>query len=179
MTTRTMIFKGCANQKFQDPVASENLKSLISTLLSQSSLKSFYNATSGDSQAAVTGLYQCRGDLTVDQCSACVAKAPGIASKVCGDTIAARVQLSGCCLRYEIAGFQQVPDTELIFKVCGSKKASGGDFDERRDAALGTVSTGVGNGSGGFYTGSYRNVYVLGQCEGELGNRECVKSGVE
>ncbi|XP_031281050.1 plasmodesmata-located protein 1-like [Pistacia vera] len=182
-TTTTLIFKGCASQKFQDSsqVYSQNLKTLLSSLVSQSSQQTFATTTSGDGQNAIMGLYQCRGDLAVTECNTCVSKISDMVDKLCGKSIAARIQLSGCYLRYEIIGFKQVSETELIYKVCGSTQASGTGFENKRDMAFSVLTNGVKN-SGSFYTGKYEEVYVLGQCEGDLASNDCgdcVKSAVE
>ncbi|KAJ8899306.1 hypothetical protein K2173_018280 [Erythroxylum novogranatense] len=179
-----LVYKGCANQNFQDPsgVYSQNLKNLFDTLVSQSSQKGFSTSTSGDSQASITGLYQCRGDLTTAQCYTCVSKIPETVEKLCGKVIAARVQLSGCYLKYEVIGFKQASETDLLYKVCGSTQASGTEFEQRRDSAFNAVVSGVQSGNGSFYTGAYESVFVLGQCEGDLSRSDCgncVKSAVE
>jgi hypothetical protein len=172
----TLVFKGCADQKFQDPsgIYAQNLRNLLNSLVSQSSQKIYFTATSGDGQNVITGLYQCRGDLSNNPCHACVSKVPDLIDKLCGKVVAARVQLSGCYLKYEVAGFKQVSGTELLYKVCGSTKASGTGFEDRRDAAFETMVDGVKNGSNGlFYTGEYQSVFVLGQCEGDLSSGDC------
>lgn len=101
-----------------------------------------------------------------------------MADKLCGRAIAARIQLSGCYLRYEVVGFKQVSDTELLYKACGSRQASANGFEQKRDTAFGMVESGIksdGAEAGGlFYTGSYESVYVLGQCEGDLSGDSCV-----
>ena len=168
----TLVFKGCADQKFQDP-SGVYLQNLMSTLVSQSSQKTFSNTTSGQDPNAIMGLYQCRGDLTTSQCYSCVSKIPEISDKLCGKAVAARVQLSGCYLRYEIVGFKQVPETEFLYKVCGTSQASGTDFESRRDTAFNMTEDGVKSGSSLFYTGDYQSVYVLGQCEGDLATSDC------
>ncbi|CAL0310403.1 unnamed protein product [Lupinus luteus] len=174
--TTTLIFKGCADQKLPDPSGtfSHTLNSLFSSLLSQASLKNFAATTSGDG-ASVTGLYQCRGDLSNSDCYNCVSKITQMVGKLCdADVAAVRVQLSGCYLRYEMFGFKQVPQTQLLYKVCGSRKVNNGvEFEEKRDSAFGMVENGVKSGSNMFYTGSYQSLYVLGQCEGDLGNDDC------
>ncbi|XP_050208351.1 plasmodesmata-located protein 1 [Mercurialis annua] len=175
------IFKGCAKQNFQDPtgIYSQNLKNLLQSLVSQSSQKNFASTTSGDGQNAIMGLYQCRGDLSTAQCYTCVTKILDMMKKLCGEVIALRVQLSGCYLKYEIVGFKQESGTELLFKVCGSTRASGAGFDELRDSGLAAMVSGVKNG---FYTGDYQRVFVLGQCESDLSSGDCgscLKSGVE
>ncbi|XP_002526550.2 plasmodesmata-located protein 1 [Ricinus communis] len=176
-----LIFKGCARQKFQDPsgIYSQNLNNLLQSLVSQSSQKSFSSTTSGDGQNAIAGLYQCRGDLTTAQCYTCVSKIPEMVKKNCGEVIAVRIQLSGCYLRYEISGFKQASETELLYKICGSTQASGTGFEEMRNSALDAMIDGVKNG---FYTGNYQTVFVLGQCEGDLSSGDCgncLKSAVE
>ncbi|KAI3741988.1 hypothetical protein L1987_59667 [Smallanthus sonchifolius] len=172
-----LIYKGCANQNLQNPIASENLKSLYTALVSQSSTTNFYKTTSGgndQSTTSITGLYQCRSDLSNTDCNACVKKLPDTIQRVCNrDTIAARAQLVGCYMRYEVVGFQQVPATELLYKQCSSRQVSGSGFDERLEAALSLIPKGVSNGKG-YYAGVYQLVYVLGQCEGDLGGGECV-----
>ncbi|XP_071715590.1 plasmodesmata-located protein 3-like [Rutidosis leptorrhynchoides] len=174
----SLVYKGCANQKFQDPsgISSQNLQSLYSNLITQSSSSNFYNQTVGNDQlpTSVTGLYQCRGDLTGQDCATCVKKIPDVINKVCGgDTIAARVQLNGCYLKYEVVGFPPDSTTELLYKQCGSNRASGSGFDTRLESAFGQIEKGVGNGKG-YYSGVYESVYVLGQCEGDLGSSDCV-----
>ncbi|XP_059432861.1 plasmodesmata-located protein 1-like [Corylus avellana] len=184
-----LVYKGCADQKFQDStgIYSQNLKTLLSSLVSQSSQKPFSNATSGGGQNDILGLYQCRGDLTVSDCNNCVSKVSAMADNLCGKAIAARIQLYGCYLRYEVVGFKQVSDTELLYKACGPTQSSENGFEQKRDTAFDMVESGVksdgGGASGGlFYTGSYESVYVLGQCEGDLGTDscvDCVKSAAE
>ncbi|XP_010494393.1 PREDICTED: cysteine-rich repeat secretory protein 56-like [Camelina sativa] len=198
---KNLIFKGCANQRYPDPtgVFSQNLKSLFASLVSQSAQSSFASTTSGtDNATAVIDVFQCRGDLHAPQCSDCVSKIPKLVSKLCGGggddgnvVVAARVQLAGCYIRYEISGFRQTSGTEMLFRLCGKKQSSDPGFSGKRDTAFGMAENGVktggisgsgGGSGGGFYAGQYESVYVLGQCEGSLGNSdcgECVKDGFE
>lgn len=174
-----LIYKGCANQKFQDPsgISSQNLKSLYTTLISQSSLTNFHNASIGNDQltTSITGRYQCRGDLSNSNCNVCVKKIPQTIENVCGgDTIAARVQLEGCYLVYEVVGFPATKSDEVLYKQCGTGQASGSGFDTRLESAVGEIEKGVGNGKG-YYSGVFQSVNVLGQCEGDLSNDECEK----
>ncbi|XP_071938080.1 plasmodesmata-located protein 3-like isoform X1 [Coffea arabica] len=171
----SLVYKGCADQKFQDPTGdySRSLENLLDTLTSRSSSTKFYKATSGQGQSAITGLFQCRGDLSSNDCNNCVKRTPDVSRRLCGNAIAVRVQLGGCYLRYEASGFRQVSATELLFKICGSTQASGSGFQDRLDAALGEIGKGVGSSGNGFYTGGYQSVYVLGQCEGDLASGDC------
>lgn len=174
-----LVFKGCSEQKFQDPSEqySKTLNTLFDSLISQSKNTSFSSTTtpsdSSDQSAAMYGLYQCRGDLTTSDCYTCVSSLPSMATKLCKKSMAARIQVTGCYLRYEIVGFKQVSDTEFLYKTCGSKQVSGTEFEGKRDDAFDLVEKGVENGNG-FFTGSVESVfYVLGQCEGDLGSGDC------
>ncbi|XP_022893185.1 cysteine-rich repeat secretory protein 3-like [Olea europaea var. sylvestris] len=171
-----LVYKGCANQDFQDfnGIYKQTLQNLFDTLISQASTAKFYKTTAGDGPSAINGLFQCRGDLSNFDCVNCVKKAPEMSEKLCGHSIASRIQLNGCYLRYEIAGFRQVSATELLYKVCGSTQASGAGFDDRLNSALGEIVKGVGSGNSGYYAGGYESVYVLGQCEGDLSSGDCV-----
>ncbi|KAL2321088.1 hypothetical protein Fmac_030057 [Flemingia macrophylla] len=168
-----LIYKGCSDQKLQDPSL---LKPLLASLVSDSSQKPFAAAT----QNAITAAYQCRGDLSNADCRACVAKIPAMLPALCGaDVAAARVQLAACYLRYQAVGFGQAPATQLLYKACGSRTAAdAAGFEAKREAAFQMAE----NGGGLFYTGSYQSLYVLAQCEGSLGNADCgdcVRSAAE
>lgn len=58
---------------------------------------------------------------------------------------------------------------------------AGTGFEERRDTAFSVLENGVVSGHG-FYTTSYQAMYVLAQCEGDVGDSDCgdcVKSAVQ
>uniref|UniRef100_A0A7N0T7C6 Gnk2-homologous domain-containing protein n=1 Tax=Kalanchoe fedtschenkoi TaxID=63787 RepID=A0A7N0T7C6_KALFE len=165
------VYKGCAQQSFPDPsdAYTATVTSLFNTLIPQSLNTSFASATAGQGPAAISGLYQCRGDLKPTDCHDCVARLPALSAKFCGKAVAARVQLAGCYSQYEVAGFKQVADTEFLYKVCGSgHKGAGSEFEGWREAVFGMVEKGVVE-NGGFYAG----VYALGQCQGDLASDAC------
>ncbi|KAG6668542.1 plasmodesmata-located protein 2-like isoform X2 [Carya illinoinensis] len=178
-----LVYKGCAKQAFSDPtgVYSQALSALFGSLVSQSTKARFFKTTSGSGQTTISGLFQCRGDLSNADCYNCVGKLPQMADSLCGKAIAARVQLYGCYVLYEVSGFTQVSGMELLYKTCGTTNVAGSGFEERRDAALQVLETGVVSGHG-FYTTNYEAVYLLAQCEGDLGDSDCgdcVKSAVQ
>lgn len=61
---------------------------------------------------------------------------------------------------------------ELLFKTCGKNNVAGTGFEQRRDTAFGVMQNGVVQGHG-FYATTYESVYVLGQCEGDIGDSDC------
>ncbi|KAJ6897604.1 hypothetical protein NC652_024411 [Populus alba x Populus x berolinensis] len=170
----TLIYKGCAKQAFQDPngVYSQAISALFGSLVSQSTKTKFFKTTAGTGQTTITGLFQCRGDLSNTDCYNCVSKLPILTDKLCGKTIAARIQLYGCYILYEVAGFAQISGMEMLYKTCGAKNIAGSGFEERRDTALSVMQNGVVSGHG-FYATNYQSVYVLGQCEGDVGDSDC------
>ncbi|XP_020586405.1 cysteine-rich repeat secretory protein 3-like isoform X2 [Phalaenopsis equestris] len=168
-----LIYKGCANQQFSGGGAASSqqaLSSLSSTLMSQSSTARFFRTTSSDQ--SIFALFQCRGDLSSADCSSCVAKAVSLWSILCGDTVAARVQLAGCYALYEIVGFPPVSGTQMLYKTCGSGNGGGEEFEEKRDTALSSLRSGVAAG-GGFDATTYQSVYAMAQCQGDLSSADC------
>ncbi|KAF9604845.1 hypothetical protein IFM89_010520 [Coptis chinensis] len=182
-----LVYKGCANQTFSDPTYTQTLQALFDSLLAQSSKNKFFKTTSsGGSQGTISGLFQCRGDLSNNDCYNCVAKIPQMVTQLCGNTVAGRIQLMGCYGLYEISGFPQVSGYQMLFKTCGKSQISGSGFEERRDTAFSTMENGIlssgNNNNGGFFATSYESVYVLGQCEGDLSSGDCgdcVKAAVQ
>ncbi|KAL6516203.1 hypothetical protein OROGR_019508 [Orobanche gracilis] len=172
--TRDLVFKGCSSQSLtHNDVYKKTLNTLLDALVSKSSSANFSRSSSGyGSLLVIDGTFQCRGDLSNKDCHRCVRKTPKLARKICGQAIAARVQLSGCYLRYESSGFPQRSGTDFLYNVCGSNRVDGDGFDGIFSPALGEMANGVGNL--GFYEGVYWSVYMLGQCEGDLSGGDCV-----
>ncbi|TYJ20209.1 hypothetical protein E1A91_A09G247400v1 [Gossypium mustelinum] len=183
-----LVYKGCAKQAFTDPggVYSQALSALFQTLLSQSMKVKFYKTTTGTAQTTINGLFQCRGDLSNSDCYNCVSKLPTLSDKLCGsNTIASRIQLVGCYMLYEVSGFPQISGMEMLYKTCGGGGGGNGGggvgFEEKRDTAFSVLENGVVNNHG-FFTTNYQSIYVLGQCEGDIGDSdcgECIKNAVQ
>lgn len=168
-----LIYKGCANQSFPGGVAPPSVAALSAALSAQSASAKFYKTSSSTASSnSVFGLFQCRGDLSASDCSACVSRAMSSWPGVCGASVAARVQLAGCLALYEVSGFPQVSGIQMLFKTCGTGGA-GGDFEMRRDTAFAALEGGVATSSGGFVATSYQAVYAMAQCEGDLSTGDC------
>uniref|UniRef100_A0A0E0CUZ7 Gnk2-homologous domain-containing protein n=1 Tax=Oryza meridionalis TaxID=40149 RepID=A0A0E0CUZ7_9ORYZ len=170
-----LVYKGCSNQSFPGGAVPPTVAALSSSLLAQSASAKFYKTSSSSSASStsVFGLFQCRGDLSGSDCAACVSRAMSSWSEVCGASVAARVQLTGCLALYEISGFPQVSGTQMLFKTCGTGGGGGTDFEMRRDTAFAQMEASVGGGNGGFYATSYQQVYAMAQCEGDLSSGDC------
>ncbi|PHT47920.1 Cysteine-rich repeat secretory protein 11 [Capsicum baccatum] len=68
----------------------------------------------------------CRGDLSNVAFYKCVSGLPILIDKLCGSKpVAARIQLFGCYMLYEDAGFPQISGMEILLKTCNEKNAPG------------------------------------------------------
>ncbi|MQL95621.1 hypothetical protein Taro_028282 [Colocasia esculenta] len=176
-----LVYKGCATQAFPGGSQQAALSALASALTTQSTSSKFYKTTvsAAGGQPSLFGLFQCRGDLSVSDCAACVGRLPTMWDRLCGGAVAGRVQLNGCYGLYEISGFPQVSGTKMLYKVCGG--SGGGDgFEEKRDTAFANLESVMASGSGGgFYATSFGDVYVMAQCEGDLSVADCAECVTE
>ncbi|KAK9291441.1 hypothetical protein L1049_019389 [Liquidambar formosana] len=178
----SLVYKTCANQIFTTQSGdsyAQTLSSLFQALISQSSNSKFFKTTAGDEQTAMSGLFQCRGDISDGDCRDCVGTISEIANNLCGETVAARIQLFGCYMQYEYETDESSsPDNsgspELLYKTCGESMATAepSGFGEMMAAAFAAVESGVVSNNG-FYRVEYEKVVVLAQCGGDLGGCDC------
>ncbi|XP_010264203.1 PREDICTED: cysteine-rich repeat secretory protein 15-like [Nelumbo nucifera] len=174
INAHTFIYGGCSPDKYQPSSPFEaNLNSLLSSIAmsaSQSAYNSFTvaNGTSMPADAAVYGLYQCRGDLKTSDCSWCVQNAVSQMSLVCPYSIAASLQLEGCFLRYDNANFLGKLDMALVYKKCSRDTSNDVEFFKRRDDVLADLQ-----GANGFRVSSLGSVEGFAQCLGDLSSADC------
>ena len=77
-----------------------NINRLFSNLSEQSSVRKFYNVTAGATPNRVYGLYQCREDLSPENCKVCIQDASQRIVQVCPLFGEAIVWYYECMLRY-------------------------------------------------------------------------------
>ncbi|KAG2696693.1 hypothetical protein I3843_07G069900 [Carya illinoinensis] len=182
----TLVYKNCASQTFTDPTKSytQTLSAFFHELLAHSSQSKFFKAVEIYNEMAISGLFQCRGDINDEECYDCVNALSQISNSLCSQSMAARVQLLGCYTHYEADGFHQTSTskTNFLFKNCGKPDDEVAvSFAEIRDTAFAAMESGVVSGNG-FYSSSYDKVQVMAQCEGDLRDcdcGECVSSAVQ
>ncbi|XP_074267444.1 antimicrobial ginkbilobin-2-like protein [Silene latifolia] len=78
----------------------DNLNLVFDTLISKASSTKFYNVTFGENKYDVYGIFQCRYDVSLDVCSACVKDASLKIKEVCPLSTSAIVWYDECMLRY-------------------------------------------------------------------------------
>ncbi|CAL1382587.1 unnamed protein product [Linum trigynum] len=185
----SLVYTKCANQSFTGATEAyhRTLSALYQQLLTESYRSKFFKSTAGDENLGISGLFQCRGDLGNDDCQHCVGGLPETLGSRCGQAVAARVQLSGCYLRYETDGFPEHElwpseggggrsddyESELLHEKCSSKSDNSSDFKTAREAAFAAVEAQLAKAEVGFCEKEIEHVQVVAQCEGGLGACDC------
>lgn len=168
------IYAGCSQERYQpnSPFQS-NLNSLLTSIASSSSQASYNsfaigNDSSSTQEAAIFGLYQCRGDLKTSDCTRCIESAVNQIVLVCPYTYGGSLQLEGCLVRYEHVNFLGKLDTSVRYKKCGKSMSNDVEFFRRRDDVLGDLQTAIE-----FKVSSSGSVEGLAQCVGDIGSADC------
>ncbi|QCD98462.1 plasmodesmata-located protein 7 [Vigna unguiculata] len=166
------LYGGCTQQRYASNSPYEsNLNSLLTSLVNSATYSSFNKLTVvGSSQSDVVhGLYQCRGDLAMPDCAACVTRAVARAGQLCPAACGGVVQLDGCFVKYDNSTFLGVEDKTVVLKRCGPSMGLGSGTTGERDAVLGGLAS-----SGGFFrVGGSGEVKGVAQCCGDLSFAEC------
>ncbi|KAK4755506.1 hypothetical protein SAY87_009263 [Trapa incisa] len=184
----TLVYKNCANETFSDESAAassyqKTLDSMFNQLLSHSSQSKFFRITAGNTHGRISGLYQCREDITNQDCHVCVTKLPYISSTLCNRAKAAEIQLSGCSLRYKINSLSlqtkdQLPAGTIKYdaerKDCSRERVDMDRFDELRDSAFVELESQVFVRHGRC-TVQREMLRAMAQCEGVMGEQECIE----
>ncbi|KAI9118018.1 hypothetical protein K1719_010350 [Acacia pycnantha] len=171
-STDSFLYGGCTQQQFTTNSAYEsNLDSLLTSLVNSATYSAYNNFTILGSSApdVVYGLYQCRGDLSMPDCAACVAHAVTRAGVLCEQRCGGAVQLEGCYVKYDNATFLGVEDKTVVLKKCGPSVGYNSDAMASRDAVL----TGLAGSGGPFRVGGSGKVRGMAQCTGDLSFAEC------
>lgn len=168
------MYGGCSQEKFQPNSAFEtNFNSLVSSIVTSSS-HSLYNIfalgndTSISSESAIYGLYQCRGDQKIIDCSKCIESVVNQIGLICPYAYGATLQLDTCLVRYEHFDFLGTLDTSLSFKKCSKSVSNDVEFFRRRDDVLADLQRAVG-----FRVSTSGLVEGLAQCLGDLSTSDC------
>ncbi|WOL05659.1 cysteine-rich repeat secretory protein 15-like isoform X1 [Canna indica] len=168
------IYAGCSPAKY-DPITpfQTNLDSLLTSIVTGAALSSYNNYSAGDTALlppglAVYGLFQCRPDLSIPDCAACVKAAVSQLDQVCPQSFAASLQLGGCFVRYSNEDFVGRPDTATVYQKCSDSTSDDGRFVQQREDVL-----------AGLQSAACYRVSVSGtvqgdvQCLGDLSVADC------
>lgn len=163
-------------------VYDQNLNQLFTTFSSQSSIRKFYNSTIGSTPNQVYGLYQCREDLNLDLCKACIQAATRKIVQVCPFYGEAIVWYDECMLRYAnrtIFSVYEISPRGFLWQQQNMSKDV--QFIQvLLDTINGVINEATRNSSsvGHFGTGDKNftlldRVYCLAQCTPDIDNFGC------
>ncbi|XP_010267806.1 PREDICTED: putative receptor-like protein kinase At4g00960 isoform X2 [Nelumbo nucifera] len=184
--TPTYVTEYCenttANEFFPNSSYQLNLNLVLSSLTSNASARNgFSNATAGQSNNTVYGLFLCRGDVTHDVCRNCVETASLEIIRRCPNRKVAYIWYDECMLRYSnlfiFSTINEVPG----FSFSNSPNIS--DPDGFRELLIQVVNrltnrVAFDPSVGKFTTGEYnftssQTLYSLAQCTPDLSANDC------
>ncbi|KAI3431230.1 uncharacterized protein J3R85_007964 [Psidium guajava] len=172
----SFVYVGCSQYKYSPGSPYETgVDSVLTSLVSSSASSTYNNFTAPGTTPSDTiyGLYQCRGDLAVADCSTCVSHAVSQLGTTCAGSSGGTLQLEGCLVRYENTTFLGVQDKTLLLRRCGPLTGdANSDELTRRDAVLGYVGAGDGTYKP-YRTGSSGSVQAAAQCVQDLSTGDC------
>ncbi|CAN1345901.1 Plasmodesmata-located protein 8 [Linum perenne] len=184
------IYGSCSQAKYQqNSIFETNLKTLLSSFHAGSSRAPYGTMTVGNDTmvsssdgTVIYGLYQCRGDLNMADCSRCVESAVDQLGLECPSSLEGSIQLEGCFIRYGEVDFLGKPDTSVRFKKCSTHVDGDVDFLRRRDDVLAELE-GPTMAVNGFKVSTSGLVEGYAQCLGDLTSSgdcvACVTEAVE
>ncbi|XP_047332071.1 plasmodesmata-located protein 2-like [Impatiens glandulifera] len=190
--TLNMIYKNCSTS-MSNYFPPQTFSSLFQELTSHSSNTKFYTTAAGDQNMAISGRFQCQNDLTAIACHNCVQKLSKISTSLCGQSIPARIHLSGCYSHFELDEPGPIEESMvLLSKLTLQHKSCGGDgdgdgsavgaFKAARDEAFVAAQEGTAT-KGYYFERSREGMRVKAQCDGSLIGGcdcgECVSRAVE
>ncbi|XP_061992378.1 plasmodesmata-located protein 6 [Rosa rugosa] len=174
--TDTFIYGGCSQLKFSPGSPYEmKLNSILASVVNSAMFTTYNNFTvPGSSGTADTlyGVFQCRGDLSGNDCAQCVARAVSQLGTLCLDACGGALQLDGCFVKYDNATFLGVEDKTVVMKKCGPSSGYDSEGLTRRDAVLAYLGTSDG-AYRPFRVSGAGNVQGVAQCVGDLSPSEC------
>ncbi|TVU29032.1 hypothetical protein EJB05_20574, partial [Eragrostis curvula] len=194
----TFVYAGCSPSRYAPNTAFEsNLHSLLASMASTASSGAAYNSfTSGVGSgaglgkeaaavdgapapsAAAYGLYQCRGDLSAGDCTACVHDTVARVGSVCANAYAASLQSDGCLVRY--GARSGAADASVAYRKCSSGSSDDATFLKSRDAVLAQLqgeaaatASASASASGYYKVSTSGAVQGVAQCLGGIPAPDC------
>ncbi|KAH6803977.1 hypothetical protein C2S51_032224, partial [Perilla frutescens var. frutescens] len=183
-----VVYTQCSNKTSSNPSHVSLLTNLSQQFITQSSKSSFFQTVVADEKTAISGSFQCRNDLTPDECRSCVSKFSDLSKKSCGKDLPTRIQLHGCYARYEEEedgdDDQPVANTgpdQILHRDCSKRKIKKSGFEEMKYAAFVALESGVMS-ENRFCEMTYESIHVVAQCNGKVGSicdcGDCINNAV-
>ncbi|PIN16728.1 hypothetical protein CDL12_10603 [Handroanthus impetiginosus] len=173
-----LIYSKCPNQTSPNPSHSSLVSALFQEFIAQSSKSKFFDTIVADDRTAISGSFQCRHDLSPDECKSCVSRIKFLSTNLCGKNAPSRIQLSGCYFHYqedEDETYDSIykPHNHVLHRKCSKHKVKKSKYEEMKFAAFSALENGVVISGKGFFETKYESIYVLAECDGSLGACDC------
>lgn len=187
-TSDDPIGQYCDNS-FTNKKLNQSINTVLTDLSTKASIGGFATSSSGQGLSLVYGLAQCRGDVSKDDCSACLTNASIALPKLCPSEADARLWYDYCFIRYNTKNFIGDSDTSfaiILYNVENVTDSEG--FDEEVGSLMRKVrALAVKPGNGEFGRGTsvfnpFITIYALAQCTKDLQPltcAQCLSSAVE
>ncbi|KNA07809.1 hypothetical protein SOVF_168540 [Spinacia oleracea] len=188
---RTLIFNRCSSRKLDDPNgeyldARTTLFDKLHSKSSQSKSDTTFVMVGENYEGSISGRFQCRQDLDDHKCNECMEEFQNVTNGLCGSSMAARIQLSGCHVQYEADTYNGIfsLDEELHHKKCGEPQdvVSNEYYEQIRSQAFEALESEAagGEGNNGFYSiNNHEGFHAMAQCEVGMDECDCAKCVVE
>ncbi|MED6198909.1 hypothetical protein PIB30_071020 [Stylosanthes scabra] len=182
-----LLLSSSSTQSFSQP-----LTSLFNQLIAQSSQSKFFRTKElvEDETAIVSGLFQCREDISVEDCFRCVNSVPPYISSntLCTGSTSARVQLQGCHIQYNTENLSEKTNDDetdensdngnsiMDHKECGEAivdEEAYIKFRELMQKAFASLESEIAKSDDKFIRMSYEWVELMAQCEADSDTCEC------
>ncbi|CAH8378624.1 unnamed protein product [Eruca vesicaria subsp. sativa] len=161
-----------------------NLRTVLSSLSSQNASYStgFQNATAGEDPDMVSGLFLCRGDVSAEVCSNCVAFVVKETFDRCPEEEQGVIYYDQCMVRYSNQNIFSAVNTHGSLVLRNTKNLTSNKKDGFRDLVLSTLNPAAveaASSSRKFdarkanWTAS-QTLYVLVQCTPDLTREDCL-----
>ncbi|XP_020585416.1 cysteine-rich repeat secretory protein 55-like [Phalaenopsis equestris] len=108
------IAKECGSNITNNDALQANINSIILDLVTKTSSAGFGNSTYGSGYDTVYGTAECRGDITGQDCTACIIAAGQEIRTTCANANESHIWYQQCSFRYSTTNFLGQADTTLL-----------------------------------------------------------------
>ncbi|KAL8241810.1 hypothetical protein R6Q59_012112 [Mikania micrantha] len=170
-TANSNIYVRCSQLNFTLTTPYESsINSLFTSLVDSASIYNFNKFEISPEDNTVYGLFQCRGDLSSQNCKDCVVGAISELKTACPMSTGGEIQFEGCYVKYENMSFFGVQEKSEVFRRCGPSIGYNSDVLNTIDGALAYL---VG-GNGQYYRGGdFGSIEGVAQCVQDLSLSDC------
>ncbi|RZR97146.1 hypothetical protein BHM03_00026266 [Ensete ventricosum] len=178
------------SKSFKSKQTEANIDHVLADLVARASVGGFATTSSGIGASVIYGLAQCRGDVSAEDCSTCLADAAKkLPTTACPSQADGRIWYDYCFMRYDNENFVGQSDTSVATILINVENATDPEnFDKKvgvvmRRARADAVAPGNNAlGRAKLQFTPYITIYGLAQCTRDLQQltcAQCLSSAVE